>query len=181
MFTVYLSPPCKPLRVKDEIAAVALFQETLSVVASAQRDSAEGYRSLRARIVAVPTYRLITKIVFPMYARTTWSCERAEALSDGMQVVLALKAYHAEHRVYPEALTALRALPGWHLQPGALDGTAFVYRRQDAGFVLYARDAELNAPKWDRDFYSGDESADRGKIVLSGPPKAGHVVWKFEK
>jgi hypothetical protein len=97
-------------------------------------------------------------------------CERALAIGNAMQVALALKAYHAKHRVYPERLDALRQYPGWKLPEDPFSGKDFGYRRHGLGFVLYS---------W------GDDLDDDKGRPLGTPGTAsnivpdGDIVWEF--
>ncbi len=70
------------------------------------------------------------------HARTAEDCARQRARN--LEVSLALAAYHADHALYPENLAELKPKYLAQLPVDIFSGQAPVYRRQDAGYVLYS-------------------------------------------
>jgi len=179
---LYLSPAAKLARLGEEITYVELMQEALHLAHEPYRQVAARYQRLDENMERARWYQLIIRNfaatnaeIGPTNEQTAILFERALALRNAMQVALALKAYRAERRAYPNSLDALReylggtsAAPemrrsrihGWKLPADPFSGKDFGYRRQGASFVLYG---------WGEDLRDDGGQPDRD------------MVWEFRR
>ncbi|HUT76033.1 MAG TPA: hypothetical protein VM221_14500 [Armatimonadota bacterium] len=163
-------PLGRPLRLLDEIAYLGLSREALSLAEKPYRESEPGYRELDKKLEDLPSYCLITQMVFGIYARAAVARDRALATRDAMRVALALEAYHGKYHRYPDALDALRAYPGWELPEDPFSGKDFGYKRQGEGFVLYSWGEDLD-----------DDGGQPVPPRYGGYPPDGDTVWTFAR
>ena len=84
-----------------------------------------------------PAGHVLTSMITPVFARASWSMERASAQIGAVQIALAAKAYRAEHGTYPEWLSELEA-DGWELPSDPFSNKPYHYRREGAGFVVWS-------------------------------------------
>jgi hypothetical protein len=178
----YFSPLGRLFRLKEEIVFLDRFEQRLALATKPYRMAPARWRDLEQRRGAAPFHYWITSAV--AYPWNITHRDRAIACRNGMQVVLALEAYHAQRGEYPNTLAALRqyldgasAAPetgspvqGWKLPDDPFSGKPFVYRKQGAGFLLYS---------WGEDLKD-----DSGRPVSEPPrtsPPDGDIVWTFTK
>ncbi len=84
-----------------------------------------------------PARHLLTSMITPVFARASWSMERASAQIGAAQVALAAKAYRAEHGTYPEWLSELEA-DGWELPTDPFSGKPYHYQREGDSFKVWS-------------------------------------------
>jgi hypothetical protein len=181
---VYKSPLGGLLRLKEEIEFLDTFDETMALAPKPYRVTAPQWRALEQRIGDAPSHHFITRATVP-FGGSVLHGDYAVAYRNAMQVILALKAYHAKYGAYPNTLAALRTYPGaaraapetqrgrvraWPLPTDPFSGNDFVYRRHGTGFLLYS---------WGEDL---DDDGGRPIPKYAGTfPPDGDIVWTFGK
>jgi hypothetical protein len=94
--------------------------------------------ALVARAGHRPSYmKLFEDLGYPLegYSHLLWSRDRGAANLGLTRIGLALKAYRADHGVYPDTLAALT---DWRLPLDPFSLKPFLYRRQGAGFTVWS-------------------------------------------
>jgi hypothetical protein len=112
---------------------------------------------------------MITKIMFPVYSRIQYECERAETQRRMAEVAITLCRYRSLSGRYPAQLSQLRGMrarTGSPLPPDPYTGKAFMYRRSGIDYILYSL---------------GDNRADDGGHNGQYGPEGNHdqddLVW----
>ena len=85
-----------------------------------------------------PRYALLSSLVMPAYTRARSAADRAQAIINGTQIVLALQAFKDRYGSYPTNFGELRAKLGWAIPEDPFSGKDFVYKRRVSGFLLYS-------------------------------------------
>jgi hypothetical protein len=163
---LYVSPLGKLARLKDESVYTELLERSLRVTPRPYRVSARRVKTLDDSQDRLPSYCLISRMLWFSPERLIIARDRAIASRAAMQVALALKAYQVKYGRYPQSVAVLREYPAWKLKEDPFSGKPFVYRRKGMGFVLYS---------W------GEDLKDDGGQPLEPGTRRGDLVWEFRR
>ncbi|UCH34434.1 MAG: hypothetical protein JSV65_18210 [Armatimonadota bacterium] len=161
---LYLNPVAKPVRMSDEIAYIASVEKNLILAEKPYREAAALYAQARATN-RTPIYHLVSLMFRGPSERAVVARDRVIAMRGGMQVALALEAYHTKRGTYPNTLDSLRDYPGWELPPDPFSGEPLMYQRHGEGYVLYS--------------WGYDLDDDGGRPARAGGE--GDLVWQFDR
>jgi hypothetical protein len=81
---------------------------------------------------------LVAALLLPALDRARIAEDRVRQRAENLDIALALAAFHADHTQYPEQLDELVPKYLAHRPLDIFSGRAPVYRRQDAGYLLYS-------------------------------------------
>jgi hypothetical protein len=118
----------------------------------------------------LPKYAMVSRIMSPVFIRTTAARDKAIVEIQGSRIFLALLAYKDRFGSYPARLSELKKL-GWKIDTtDVFSGKDFNYKRQGKGFFFYSIGQNLK----DDGGSSSGISSTRG----SGPDD---VVWEMQR
>jgi len=187
----YLSPLGSLMRLREEVSYLDRIERGLALYKLPYRRAARGHQALEGELGRDRWYHRLTTIFTPVDIGSGMPMRRDRLLArqGGIQVALALKAYHSKYGRYPGSLDALRAYPGgawaapemrrsriqgWKLPDDPFGGKAFGYRREGKGFMLYSWGPDLK----DDGGYPGHYPA---WAYFSTPPPSGDIVWHYRR
>lgn len=128
----------RPLLNLDQVSSLRVMEQNIAALDLPPSEGQQQMEAVVEQIHQLPVYRsVLTKTIMPIFTRATWSRDRAAADIGAAQIALALTAYHAERRRYPETLAVLAAA-GWHIPDDPFTGQPYVYRLEGDGFVVYS-------------------------------------------
>ena len=126
----------RPVSYADELVYLSFMGREIEVMRRPYReihDKAE----LSDPTKQLPRYAIISRVMFPVFARATASRDAGIAEIAGSRIVLGLQAYKDRHGYYPASLKALETI-GWTVPMDPFSGKDFIYRPQGNGFALYS-------------------------------------------
>jgi len=143
----------RPLLNLDEMSSLRVMEENIATLDLPPGDAQQQMESVADQIEQLPVYRsVLTRMIAPVFTRAGLTRDRAAADTGAAQTALALTAYRAEHRRYPESLANLAAA-GWDIPDDPFTGQPYVYRLEGDGFIVYSLGPDLTddgglLPRW---------------------------------
>lgn len=112
-----------------------------------------------------PVYAILSKIMSPVFASSSFARFRADEQLAETRMFLALQAYKARYGGYPATMQELKTKLGWTLPKDPFSGKDFIYKRLSKGFIIYSVGPDM---KDDGGRSLGDrvELDSKGDIVL---------------
>jgi hypothetical protein len=133
----------RPLLNLDEVSSLRAMEQNIAALGLPPGEGQQQMEAVVEQIHQLPVYRsVLTKMIMPVFTRATWSRDRVAADIGAAQIALALTAYHAEHRRYPETLADLAAA-GWDIPDDPFTGQPYIYRLEGDGFIVYSVGPDL--------------------------------------
>jgi hypothetical protein len=128
----------RPLLNLDQVSALRAMEQNIAALDLPPGEAQQQMEAVVTEIHQLPVYRsALTKMIMPVFSRAALSRDRAAADIGAAQIALALTAYHAEHRRYPDTLAGLAA-EGWDLPNDPFTGQPYIYRLEADGFTVYS-------------------------------------------
>jgi hypothetical protein len=128
----------RPLFNIDEASMLEFHRRHLEAAALPWPQSSHAFDQIQGDIEELPGYSaLLTQMVFPVYGRADWSKRKAAATLAVDRAALAIEAFKAQTRRYPDTLKQVEAL-GWDLPDDPLSGKPLLYRRKGDGFTVWS-------------------------------------------
>lgn len=128
----------RPLFNMDEASALDLWRRTIEAHDLPWSQSMESLDAVVADTQRLPIYRsVLTRMVFPVFARADWSKRKAAAILAVDRAALAIKTFKSQTGRYPDTLAHVEAL-GWDLPDDPLGEKPLLYRRTAEGFTVWS-------------------------------------------
>jgi len=128
----------RPLFNMDEASALDLNRRIIEAVDLPWPQSMETLDAVHADAEHLPIYRsVLTRMIFPVFARADWSKRKAAATLTVDRAALAIKAFKSQAGRYPDDLAQVEAL-GWDLPDDPFGGKPLLYRRTAEGFTVWS-------------------------------------------
>ena len=128
----------RPLLNLDEVSSLRAMEQNIAALDLPPGEAQQQMAAVVAEIHQLPVYRsVLTKMIMPVFTRAALSRDRAAADIGAAQIALALTAYRAERRRYPDTLADLAA-QGWDLPDDPFTGRPYIYRLEGDGFIVYS-------------------------------------------
>lgn len=115
----------------------------------------------------VPKYAVLSRILFPVFARARIATDCAIGALAVVRTALAIETYRGKYGQYPLSLKDLKSGLGWKLPLDPYSGKDLLYRRNQSGFVVYSLGVNMKD-----DGGVGSLSASRN------PNDASDIVWE---
>ena len=151
----------RPLLYLDEINSIKKMNDLNIGILSPSRNGLISCKETKSFLI----YSLALEPSF-VYARRRIDTSQTELT--GSQLLLALRAYNNQYRLYPETLAELKNKTSFKItSEDPFSGKDFIYKRQGSGFVLYS---------------IGEDLKDDGGISITNTntrPYKGDIVWKL--
>ena len=128
----------RPLLNLDEVSSLRAMQQNIAALDLPPVEGQQQMADVVAEMNQLPVYRsVLTRMIMPVFTRATLTRDRAAAEIGAAQIALALTAYRAEHRRYPDTLADLAAA-GWDIPDDPFTGQPYIYRLEGEGFIVYS-------------------------------------------
>jgi hypothetical protein len=128
----------RPLLNLDQMSSLRAMEQNIAALDLPPGEAQQQMEAVVTEIHQLPVYRsVLTKMIMPVFTRGALSRDRAAADIGAAQIALALTAYHAERRRYPDTLADLAA-EGWDLPNDPFTSQPYIYRPEGDGFIVYS-------------------------------------------
>jgi hypothetical protein len=129
----------RPILKLDEVQSLRLWKKLLDTPTSQQFPTPTNFgATIDASINNAPKYALLTRILFPVFARVCQNRDRGNTQQHLQEVALAITCYRTIHGKYPAKLADAAALWGKPLPLDPYSQKPFKYSLEDNSFRLYS-------------------------------------------
>ncbi len=133
------SPVLGPVIKADRLTYIRLMNDAVSAAGEPSHRSAPKLTAIEGTLLSLQPWQApLTQALYPIWARAGTKVDQAQADIDLCRIVLALKAERHNTGTYPPSFKELQPSLDWIIPDDPFSGQAYIYRRQEHGFILYS-------------------------------------------